>query len=340
MMMRFWLALAVVLSGPILMIPGTTANAGTVRQYYIAAEQQEWDYAPSGKNLLHMGLIPKPWTNFTRWEKTRYVEYTDATFKTKKAQPNWLGVLGPVIRAEVGDEIRIRFLNRADGYYGIHPHGVRYDKNSEGAHYFGSDGTPPGLGGQVAPGAMFDYTWFADAESGPAPGQPSSLVWWYHSHVDEPEETNAGLLGPIIITRAGMAHPDGRPNDVDREFVVMFFVFDEAGGMERGLMHSMNGFIFGNLPGLSMNQGEKVRWHVLGMGSEIDLHTAHWHGKTLLSSGRRTDVIELLPGSMMTADMNADNPGTWLFHCHVADHITAGMVATYTIHAAGSQRQR
>jgi hypothetical protein len=28
----------------------------------------------------------------------------------------------------------------------------------------------------------------------------------------------------------------------------------------------------------------------------------------------------------------ADNPGTWLFHCHVADHMEAGMMASYTIY--------
>jgi FtsP/CotA-like multicopper oxidase with cupredoxin domain len=46
---------------------------------------------------------------------------------------------------------------------------------------------------------------------------------------------------------------------------------------------------------------------------------------------RSTDVIELLPGSMVTVDMQADNPGEWLFHCHVADHIDAGMITTYQI---------
>jgi FtsP/CotA-like multicopper oxidase with cupredoxin domain len=29
--------------------------------------------------------------------------------------------------------------------------------------------------------------------------------------------------------------------------------------------------------------------------------------------------------------MLADNPGTWLLHCHVADHMMAGMYATYTV---------
>jgi FtsP/CotA-like multicopper oxidase with cupredoxin domain len=35
--------------------------------------------------------------------------------------------------------------------------------------------------------------------------------------------------------------------------------------------------------------------------------------------------------SMKIADMVPDNPGTWLFHCHVNDHILAGMQATYTV---------
>ena len=74
-------------------------------------------------------------------------------------------------------------------------------------------------------------------------------------------------------------------------------------------MHSINGYIFGNLRGLVMRNGEKVRWYVLGMGNEVDLHTPHWHGKTLQVgvsvAARRTDVAELLPGSMVTADRRA-----------------------------------
>jgi hypothetical protein len=69
------------------------------------------------------------------------------------------------------------------------------------------------------------------------------------------------------------------------------------------------------------------------MGSERDLHTPHWHGKTVEYQRRYTDVVELLPASMATVDMIADNPGTWLFHCHVLDHMEAGMMATYTIYS-------
>jgi hypothetical protein len=82
-----------------------------------------------------------------------------------------------------------------------------------------------------------------------------------------------------------------------------------------------------------MNEGEHVRWYLFALGSEQDLHSAHWHGLRVLDEGRhRTDVIELMPGSMKVADLTADNPGSWLFHCHVAEHMKQGMFARMTVH--------
>lgn len=303
-----------------------SAIAATNRHYYIQAEDVTWNFAPAGQNLAHCGPIPEPYQ--TVWNKVRYIEYTDGAFTTRKPQPEWLGILGPIIRAEVGDTVFVHFRNRASqGSFGIHPHGFRYDKDNEGAHYL----PDPGAGAEIPPGGEFTYRWFADEDSSPGPTDPSSLVWWYHSHLTEYQETNLGLLGPIIITRRGKARADGSPLDVDREFVTAFIIFNQADGEERGQMHSINGYIFGNLRGLEMNEGERVRWYLLGMGNEVDLHTAHFHGKTVLYKKGRTDTIELLPGSAATIDMKADNPGTWMYHCHVADHIKAGMLTTYTI---------
>ena len=298
----------------------------TTRHYYIAAEDVTWNFAPSGRNLLNGTPIPQPWSQKLEWPKTRFIEYTDDTFTTRKPQPEWLGILGPVIRAEVGDEIIVDFLNRGHRGHDMHPHGLRYDKNDEGALYL-----PVAKGAFVAPGARYTYHWFATPGSGPRPGQPSSIVWWYHSHVDPATEINAGLIGPIIVTARGKAKPDGSPKDVDDEFVASFMIFNELGIKPAGQFYAINGFIFGNLPGFTMKQGDRVRWYLLAMGNETDLHTPHWHGETVTDGKRNTDVIELLPGSMATVDMLADNPGTWMFHCHVEDHMENGMVAVYTI---------
>jgi hypothetical protein len=40
---------------------------------------------------------------------------------------------------------------------------------------------------------------------------------------------------------------------------------------------------------------------------------------------------------METVDMLADNPGTWMFHCHVEDHMEAGMMAVYTIYTPSTR---
>ena len=60
----------------------------------------------------------------------------------------------------------------------------------------------------------------------------------------------------------------------------------------------------------------------MSMGTEVDLHTPHWHGNTVVVV-MRMDTVELLPASMAVADM-VRRPGIWLFHCHVNDHITPG----------------
>lgn len=317
----------------VLLVFSVSTCLATTRHYYIAAEDVTWNFAPSGINLLNAVPLPQQIRLNLQWPKTRFIEYTDDTFTTRKPQPDWLGILGPVIRAEVGDEVVVEFLNRTRFPHSMHPHGLHYDKNSEGSFYI-----PAGGGDRVAPGRKYAYHWFATPASGPGPAQPSSIVWWYHSHVDTAMEINAGLIGPIIVTAKGKARPDGSPKDVDDEFVTSFQIFDQMGGKPAGLFYSINGFIFGNLPGLYMKQGDRVRWYLLGMGNEIDLHSPHWHGETVTEDGHHLDVVELLPGSMKTVDMIADNPGTWMYHCHVNDHMEGGMMAVYTIYRAQTRK--
>ena len=43
------------------------------------------------------------------------------------------------------------------------------------------------------------------------------------------------------------------------------------------------------------------------------------------------DVVNLPPASMVVADMVPDNVGIWLVHCHVNDHLTAGMITRYQV---------
>lgn len=307
-------------------------QAGQVREYWISAEKVMWDYAPSGKNLMNPEMGLGPWGETTRYEKYRYFAYTDASYTDKIPQPEWMGILGPQLLGEVGDTLKVHFKNMADRPLSMHPHGLRYDEDNDGADMRGA-------GGIVQPGASYTYTWLLDERAGPGPADPSSVVWAYHSHVKAVEEVYAGLIGTIVVTAKGMARSPENPNpkDVDVNFTTLYMIFDEEDGAEGGLMHAMNGYIFGNLHGFDVQQGDRVRWHLVGMGSEADIHTAHWHGETVLNGGHRTDVINLMPATMVSVSMLADNPGTWMYHCHVADHITGGMTAHWTVHPRQSK---
>ena len=300
----------------------------------------------------------------TSYVKTLYREYTDDTFRTLKAwPPQWehLGFLGPLIRAEVGDTIRVVFRNNGDHPYSIHPHGVFYKKDSEGAPY--DDGTSGAdkADDAVPPGGTHTYVWQVPERAGPGPGDPNAVLWMYHSHTDEVRDPNTGLMGPMSITARGQAKPDGLPKGVDREFVVIFAQIHEEDSwyVHRNLptieqdqaipspmtetsagvtypyfvTSSINGFAYGNMPlsALTMRKGEHVRWYLFSGANDFDFHTPHWHGNIVLINQMRTDVTSIAPMQMVTADMVPDDVGTWLFHCHVTFHNWSGMNVRYVV---------
>jgi hephaestin len=341
------------------------------RTYYIAADHVRWNYAPDGRNDITGRPFDAVADTFTAagpnrigstYVKSLYREYTDATFRTLKPRPpEWqhLGFLGPVIHAVVGDRVRIVFKNNLDRPVSIHMHGLRYDKASEGAPYADGTSATQQRDDAVPPGTTYTYNYSVPDRAGPGPMDGNSVMWMYHSHTDEVGDTYSGLVGPVIVTARGQAKPDGSPLGVDREIVSVFQVSDENQSLdmppnlatlsappdptdeefvESNLMHNINGYVYGNQPlgeqageGMTVRRGQHVRWYLMSMGTEVDLHTPHWHGNTVVANGMRTDVVSLLPAQMIIADMTPDDPGIWLFHCHVNDHIIAGMLTRYQV---------
>lgn len=368
--------LALVLVAGTVITSGDTATTQRVT-YYIAADEVVWDYAPSGTNHItgrpfgeHEAMWVESGTHRIgkAYKKALYREYTDESFAELKPRPpelEHLGMLGPLLRAEVGDTIVVVFRNNASFPASLHPHGVFYDKASEGAP--SADGTAGAdvVDDGVPTGGTHTYVWPVPERAGPGPTDGSSAFWMYHSHTNEIRDVNAGLVGPMIVTADGMSGPDGRPTDVDRELIVTFqevfeneswyidenirtytsdpdgltMVEDPFGGPifvaeglsgDYNLMESMNGFVYGNLEGLTMRVGERVRWYVMAT-TNFEIHAPHWHGNTVEIGGMRTDVAALLSMGMLVADMVPDNPGQWLFHCHVGPHLEAGMQSFYTV---------
>lgn len=76
-----------------------------------------------------------------------------------------------------------------------------------------------------------------------------------------------------------------------------------------------------------VRQGERVR---LTLANNTRMwHPLHLHGHTfsLTGGGARKDTAIVLPGRTLSVDLDADNPGLWMIHCHNVYHAEAGMMA-------------
>uniref|UniRef100_UPI00398F6C85 coagulation factor V n=1 Tax=Pristiophorus japonicus TaxID=55135 RepID=UPI00398F6C85 len=328
------------------------SNSGNVRRYFIAAEEVFWDYS---RNTIDLRSSAKQ--RNTQYKKVIFRRYTDAFFTKRFAygeRDDHLGILGPVIRAEVNDVIKVMFKNLASRPYSIHAHGVSYEKSSEGVSYedfstewFKSDGA-------VLPNTTYTYVWNVPPRSAPTSTDSVCKTWVYYSSVDFEKDINSGLIGPLLICRNGTLNSITELPDDAREFILLFTTFDETKSwylndnkdqickgscemsenstdfIQRNTFHAINGFVDGSLRGLVMYEKELVRWYLINMGSSEDVHSVRFHGHTLIErrdNEHRLGIYNLYPGAFRTIEMHSSNPGVWLLDCENGEHYKAGMQA-------------
>ncbi|KAF7728382.1 hephaestin-like 1 [Apophysomyces ossiformis] len=319
---------------------------GQTRVYYIAAEELTWDYNPNHKDTIHdlsvtesparTKLVSSPSSIGSKYIKALYREYTDDTFTTLKSVPSWQGNMGPILRAEVGDTLEVHFWNKASHNYTIHPHGVHYEFEHEGAVYKGSAGNAI-----IPPGGKHTYIWTIRPRAGPGPKDGDSLVWGYHSHVHDTDLYD-GLYGAIIIYRAGLLNQ----SRIDREIVSTVFcklafkgetgyspeipsVFNENHSqyLERtmaelapqldkqairqdksskeafhfsNVKNSINGVMYGDFRDLAFPINQTITWHLLGWGDFLDINYVSWQNAEVTLFGKRVNHVRLLPATFQT----------------------------------------
>lgn len=74
---------------------------------------------------------------------------------------------------------------------------------------------------------------------------------------------------------------------------------------------------------------DRVKWYLFGMGNEIDVHAAFFHGQALTSKNYRTDAINLFPATLFEAYMVAQNPGVWMISCQNLNHLKGKYLHLY-----------
>jgi FtsP/CotA-like multicopper oxidase with cupredoxin domain len=281
---------------------------GVKREYWVAAKSVNWDIVPTKNDEWMDRKIAGPST----YRAFIYQEYTAGFAKPIGAasQP------GPTFEGEVGDTIVVHFRNadeKLNQAVTVHPHGVRYTPNYDGS--FLGDHTL--AGGFIAPGEEFTYTWECT---------PDSVgVWPYHDHgPNHTLNTMRGLYGAIIVREKGAKKPDVE------EILFLGNLPPNVTKLKRAFQ-TINGRAYaGNTPTYHAKVGQDVAWHV--MGGDGNFHTFHVHGHRWRDSGGAfVDSPTLGPNETITARWTEDNPGRWLYHCHVFSHQDNGMAGWFIV---------
>jgi FtsP/CotA-like multicopper oxidase with cupredoxin domain len=88
---------------------------------------------------------------------------------------------------------------------------------------------------------------------------------------------------------------------------------------------AINGAPYGKNDPIVIEEGDRVRLQLMNMTQMT--HPMHVHGHTFaLPNGLRKDTVLIKPMSSLSLDLQADNPGSWMTHCHNVYHGEAGMM--------------
>jgi hypothetical protein len=286
------------------------APGGKVREYWIQATSARWDVAPTGRDEWHDRAIRGP----RRFRAFVYQLMTPGFDRPAGGAR----IPGPLLFAEVGDVLVVHFRNAEESAgqaLTMHPHGVRYTPDYDGTYL----GEFTRVGGFVAPGEEFTYRWEAT---------PDSVgVWPYHDHgPNHTLNTFRGMFGAIVIRPRGERPPDSEHS------LFLHALPPPATGLPRQFQ-AINGRTgAGNTPTINARVGQDVAIHVMGMDNEF--HTFHIHGHRWKdAAGRFVDSPTVGPNETITARFTEDNPGRWLYHCHVFTHQDGGMAGWYDVAA-------
>jgi FtsP/CotA-like multicopper oxidase with cupredoxin domain len=225
---------------------------------------------------------------------------------------------GPTIEITQGDRIRVIVTNELPEQTTVHWHGFELPVQYDGSHTMTQN--------PIMPGKQFVYE-FDVHEHG---------TFWYHTHVAM-QETH-GMVGWMIV------HPKktvGPP--VDRDFGLLFQNFaikpnqtiNDSWSMDWN-WHTINGRSGPFTTPLVVRHGERVRVRLMNF-SPIQHHPVHLHGHTFWVTGhegarmptsawvpRNTELVAVAQASNF--EFIANNPGDWMFHCHMTHHMMNHMV--------------
>ena len=227
---------------------------------------------------------------------------------------------GPMIRVPEGTEISVNIRNAIEGAtlvaHGLH---TRPAGSSDDAV-------------QLAPGESRKIRFAA--------GKPGTYYYWATTTgkaLPERYGVDSQLNGVLIVD------PQGTRAD-DRVFVIGWWEKPELRALGGDPFTKgrnaivINGHAWPYTERLTYTVGDSVHWRWINAGQgnhPMHLHGSYYtvdslgdgeHDTPLNSEQRRMVVTELMrPGATMSLTWTPQEPGNWLFHCHVLAHISPGL---------------
>lgn len=218
-------------------------------------------------------------------------------------------VPGPMLRADVGDKIRVVFRNELPLNQDIHWHGIETP--------FSMDGVAPITQEPVEPGGEFIYEFTVN--------RPYMAM--YHPHLHGQMTVPNGMwgvfqVGPTPIARGITVDGITIPADV-KPALEMPMVLNDSGAIG----YSLNGKGFPATAPIVVKEGDWVALTYYNEGLQV--HPMHLHRFPQLVVARDgfklpqpfwVDTLLVAPGERYTVMFQATEKGTWAFHCHVLTH--------------------
>ncbi|HZQ78471.1 MAG TPA: multicopper oxidase domain-containing protein [Acidimicrobiia bacterium] len=249
-----------------------------------------------GAQVMAPKVLPDGTKEFDLTAKVIQWEYAPGK-KTEAYSYNGV-VPGPTIKVDSGDKLKIVLKNELPESTSIHWHGIVTPNDQ--------DGVPSVTQPPVKPGETYTYQFTA---VGPAVGM-------YHAHQDSQKQVPLGLEGAFLIGEEPL--PAGVK--VAQEIPM---ILNDYGTMS----FSINGKQFPATTPIVANKNDYILVHFMNEGYQI--HPMHMHGfagKIIATDGNPDpapttwDTILVAPGQRISVLVKLDNPGTWLFHCHILNH--------------------
>lgn len=234
-------------------------------------------------------------------------------------------VPGPEMYVEVGDKVEIVLTNELPMGTDMHLHGVNIPNQS--------DGVAPLTQDLVMPGETFTYSFTADEVA----------VAMYHAHHHAQMTVPNGLLGMFYVGQVPI--PRGRtiggqpvPEDVEIS-QELAMVVNDAGNIG----YALNGKSFPATAPIVGTQGDWILLHYANEGTQI--HPMHLHQMDQIVVAKdgypldepyAVDTLNVAPGERYSVLIEMENPGTWVWHCHILPHVESdegmfGMVTAMVV---------